>query len=91
VKQYHDIMDAIHLLKEARRALNAEDGPSITSPAWTLITHAQRYLMAQANAILRGDEYFQHRGECIALKQEMSLMPMTDHIVEMPARVEASY
>ncbi len=87
MQEYHDIMNAVQLLREARRALSAEDGPNITSPAWTLVTHAQRYLMAHADAVLRGDEYFHHRGELVAVAHEI---PMIECTIEASTLTEAS-
>ena len=63
--QYRDAMTAIHVLEQARQILNAEDGPGVMSPAWKLVLHAQHYLTAFANAVLRGDETFCYRGAII--------------------------
>ena len=62
LEQYGNIATAIQVLKQARRTLNAEDGQGVTSPGWTLVIHAQRYLQALARAGGRGDGAFYYRG-----------------------------
>ena len=55
-EQYNALMAAIRLLSVARLAVSREDGPDVTSPAWSMLHHAHNRLTAQAARVLRGEE-----------------------------------
>ncbi len=56
MEHYRALMRAARLLGETLTAIGREDGPSVVSPAWRMVRHAQGHLLEQAEALLRGSE-----------------------------------
>lgn len=54
MNEYRALMDAAHILADARNEVNREDG-FVTSPAWWILHHALQYIEQQANVVLRGE------------------------------------
>jgi hypothetical protein len=52
--EYECVMSAARIISERQLEVSKEDGPNLTSPAWTLLFHAKTYLLEQADQILRG-------------------------------------
>ena len=56
MEEYTSLVRAARILGNARREVAHDDGPCVISPAWTLLGHAQAYILKQAEALLRGDD-----------------------------------
>lgn len=54
-ERYQALMDAAKLISKASATLNKEDG-AVTSPAWEMVHHAQRYCESEARKVLRAEE-----------------------------------
>ena len=55
METYNDLMAAAKLLDMAAAKLSREDGPTVISPAWLMVTHARDYVLSQARTALVGE------------------------------------
>jgi hypothetical protein len=54
---YRSVIDAVRVIGTSMRQLREEEALGFTvSPAWRLLSHAEDYLLRQANAVLRGEQ-----------------------------------
>jgi len=55
IDTYTQLIDSAKLIHKAKRTVSDEDG-TLTSPAWLVLHHAERYVLDQANVVLRGTD-----------------------------------
>jgi hypothetical protein len=56
MERYTALIAAAKILGAAKLEVGKDDGPAVISPAWRLLDHAIRYVMAEAETSLRGTD-----------------------------------